>query len=255
MLALLPLLLTLLLAGPATGATLLVAAASDLNATMDELAVAFAREVPGAEVKVSLGASGNLFAQIKNGAPFDVFMSADLAYPFQLAKEGAANGATLTTYAIGRLALWSLDQRFDLTHGLRVLTDPRLQRVAIANPDIAPYGRAARSALQAHGVWDAVKGKLVIGENIAQTAQFIQTGNAQVGVVSYSTVMSPRVKGIGSHYLIPEAGIAPIEQGAVVTRHGGANPLAARFVRFLRSSAARAIFLRHGFTLPRADNV
>lgn len=255
MLTMLPLMLALLLAGPASGASLLVAAASDLNATMDELAAAFAREAPGAEVKVSLGASGNLFAQIKNGAPFDVFMSADLAYPAQLAKEGAADGATLATYAVGRLALWSLDRRFDLKRGLGVLTDPRLQRVAIANPDVAPYGRAARAALQAHGVWNAVKGKLVIGENIAQTAQFIQTGNAQMGVVSYSTVRSPRVKGIGRYYLIPEAGTAPIEQGAIVTLHGGANPLAARFMRFLHSPAARAIFLRHGFSLPRAQHV
>lgn len=239
-----------LLAGPASAATLLVAAASDLNAAMDDLSAAFALAVPGAEVKVSLGASGNFFAQIKNGAPFDVFMSADLGYPAQLAKEGAADGATLATYAIGRVALWSVDRRFDLTQGLRVLNDPRLQRVAIANPDVAPYGRAARAALQAHGVWDAVKGKLVTGENVAQAAQFVQSGNAQLGVVSYATVMSPRLKGIGSYYLIPDTGSAPLEQGAVVTRHGASNALSARFMQFLHSPAARAILLRHGFTLP-----
>ena len=130
-----------LLAGPASAATLLIAAASDLNAAMDDLSAAFALAVPGAEVKVSLGASGNFFAQIKNGAPFDVFMSADLGYPAQLAKEGAADGATLATYAIGRVALWSVDPRFDLTQGLRVLNDPRLQRLAIANPEIAPAPR------------------------------------------------------------------------------------------------------------------
>lgn len=246
--------LTMLLATlaiPASAATLLVAAASDLATTFDELSAAFKHEVPDAEVKVSLGASGNLFAQIKNGAPFDVFMSADLAYPAQLAKEGAADGATLATYALGRVALWSTDPRFDLTQGMRVLNDPRLQRVAIANPDIAPYGRAARAALQAYGVWDAIKGKLVVGENNAQTAQFIQSGNAQIGVVSYSTILSPRLKGVGSYYLIPDAGSAPIEQGAVITQHGKTNPLSARFMAFLHSSAAREIFLRHGFTLPR----
>ena len=232
-----------------------MAAASDLNAAMDDLSVAFAQTVPGAELKVSLGASGNFFAQIKNGAPFDVFLSADLAYPARLAKDGAADGASLTTYAIGRVALWSVDPRFDLTQGLRVLNDPRLQRLAIANPEIAPYGRAARAALQAHGYWEAVKGKLVMGENVAQTAQFVQSGNAQLGVVSYATVKSPRLKGVGSYYLIPDSGSEPIAQAAVVTRHGASNPLSARFMLFLHSPAARAILLRHGFTLPPDEHV
>lgn len=240
------------LALPARAETLLVAAASDLTYSIDELAAAFKKEVPGAEVKVSLGASGNFFAQIKNGAPFDVFMSADMEYPARLAREGAAEQATLTTYAIGRAAIWSVDPRFDLKQGMRVLNDKRLKRVAIANPDIAPYGRAARAALQAHGFWDTVKDKLVIGENVAQTAQFIQTGNAQLGIVSYATVLAPRLKGVGSYYLIPDTGTPPIEQGAVVTRHGAANPLAPRFMQFLKSRTAHGILLRHGFTLPRA---
>lgn len=238
------------LAVPASAETLTLAAASDLAYSIDELAAAFGKEVPGAEVKVSLGSSGNFFAQIKNGAPFDVFMSADLAYPAQLAREGAADGASLATYAIGRVAVWSLDKRFDLSQGMRVFNDPRLTRVAIANPDVAPYGRAAKAALQAHGVWDAVRSKLAIGENIAQTAQFIQTGNAQLGIVSYASVLAPRLKGVGSYYLIPATGTAPIEQGAIVTRHGKTNRLAPRFMRFLQSPAARAILLRHGFSLP-----
>lgn len=250
-------LLTILLASlaiPAAAETLVVAAASDLATSIDELAAAFTRQAPGVDVKTSLGASGNLFAQVKNGAPYDVFMSADMAYPARLAKEGAADGASLAPYAIGRVVLWSVDPRFDLTQGLRVLNDARLGRVAIANPDVAPYGRAARAALQAHGFWDAVKGKLVIGENIAQTAQFVQTGNAQVGVVSYSTVLGPRLKGIGRYYLIPDDGAEPIEQGAIVTRKGSANPASARFMLFLQSPAAREILLRHGFSLPRAKH-
>lgn len=248
-------LLLMLLAGLALTAradTLLVAAASDLTYSIDELAAAFAREAPGAEVKVSLGASGNFFAQIKHGAPYDVFMSADMEYPARLAREGAAAQATLMTYAIGRAAIWSADPRFDLSQGMRVFGDKRLARVAIANPDIAPYGRAARAALQAHGYWDAVKDKLVVGENVAQTAQFIQTGNAQLGIISYATVVAPRLKGVGSYYLIPDAGLAPVEQGAVVTRHGAANPLAPRFMQFLKSRTAQQILLRHGFALPRA---
>ncbi len=124
---------------------------------------------------------------------------------------------------------------------------------AIANPDVAPYGRSARAALEHYKVWEAVKPRLVMGENVAQTAQFIQTGNAQLGVVSYATVLSPRARGIGRHYLIPAEGLAPIEQGAIVTRQGGANPLAKRFVTFLQSAPARAILQRDGFSLPARD--
>lgn len=236
-----------MLALPACAETLMVAAASDLTYTIGELARTFQKEVPGAQVRTSLGASGNLFAQIKNGAPFDVFMSADMLYPARLAKEGAADPSSLAIYAIGRLAVWSVNPAFDLKQGMAVFKDARLTRVAIANPDVAPYGRAAKSALQAHGVWDAVSGKLVTGENIAQTAQFVQTGNAQIGIVSYATVLAPRLRGVGSYYLVPEAGLSPIEQGAIVTTRGKANPLAARFMRFLQSPAAREILQRHGF--------
>lgn len=246
---LLPLLLACLALPAKAAEPLLVAAASDLTHTIDELAAAFRTGEPGAVVKVSVGASGNFFAQIKNGAPFDVFMSADLLYPARLVAEGAASAQA--TYAIGRLVMWTTDPALDMKQGLRILSDARLARVAIANPDVAPYGRAARAALQAHGYWDAVKAKLVIGENIAQTAQFVQTGNAQVGFVSYATVLAPGQKGIGSYYLVPAAGSAPIEQGAVITTHGRTNPLAPKFMQFLQSPAARAILLRHGFTLPR----
>lgn len=242
------------LALPVCAQTLTVAAASDLTYSIEELSAAFAKHVPGAEVKASLGASGNFVAQIKNGAPFDVFMSADMKYPGQLAQDGAADAATLTPYAVGRIVLWSFDKRFDLKQGMRVLNDARLIRFAIANPDVAPYGRAARASLTALGFWESVQPKLVLGENIAQTAQFIQTGNAQIGIVSYATVLAPAVKGTGSYYLIPGDGAPPIEQGAIITRHGAANPLAPRFLQFLQSPAARAILLRHGFSLPRAKH-
>ena len=236
----------------AQAGTLLVAAASDLVYCIDELGAAFRKAEPGADVKVSTGASGNFFAQITNGAPFDVFLSADMDDPRQLAQEGAADLATLRPYAIGRLAVWTLDPRFDLARGMRAFNDPRRVRVAIANPDVAPYGRAARAALIHHGAWGALQGKLAIGENVAQAAQFVQTGNAQLGIVSLATVLSPRLQGVGRYYLVPEDGIAPIEQGAVVTRHGKGNPLAARFVQFLQTKAARDILQRSGFGLPRA---
>lgn len=242
--------LTAILALPARAEPLLVAAASDLSYCIDELGAAFGKQAPGAELKVSLGASGNFFAQIRHGAPYDVFLSADMAYPAQLARDGAADGATLAPYALGRIVLWSLDPRFDLQQGMQVVRDPRLTRIAIANPAVAPYGRAAKAALEAAGAWQAVQPKLVIGENISQTVQFVQTGNAQLGIVSLASVVSPRLKGSGSYYLIPDAGMAPIEQGAIVTTHGKANPLAARFVQFLGSPAAREILQRSGFGLP-----
>lgn len=242
------------LALPVSAATLLVAAASDLTHSMDALSAAFARAVPGAELKVSLGSSGNFFAQIKQGAPFDVYMAADMQYPAKLAEEGSADASTLTHYATGRIAIWSLDQKLDLNQGMRIFSDSSVTRVAIASPDVAPYGRAARNALQHHGYWDAVKSKLVIGENIAQTAQFVQTGNVQLGIVSYATVRAPQLTGIGTHYLIPDTGLPPIEQGAIITRHGKANPLSARFIKFLTSPAAQQILQRAGFTLPRAKN-
>jgi molybdate transport system substrate-binding protein len=244
------LLLACLAALPLQAATLLVAAAADLSYCIDDLAAAFRKEAPQAQVRVSTGASGNFFAQIRNGAPFEVLLSADMDYPRELARLGAADGATLAPYAIGRIALWTADGRLDVAQGLPLLRDARVTRLAIANPDTAPYGRAAKAALERDGLWAAVQGKLVIGENIAQAAQFVQSGNAQLGIVSLASLRSPRLAGVGRYYLIPDAGLAPIEQGAIVTRRGRDNPLAARFVRFLGSPAARAILERNGFGLP-----
>jgi molybdate transport system substrate-binding protein len=249
----LTILLATLLALPAAAQPLLVAAASDLAWSIDELAAAFRKEVPSAEVKVSLGASGNLFAQIRNGAPHEVFLSADMDYPARLGQLGVTDTTTLTPYAIGRIALWTVDRRFDPAQGMVLLRDPRIRRIAIANPDTAPYGRAARAALVRDGLLQAVTPKLVIGENVAQTAQFVQSGNAEVGIVSLATLRSPRLGGVGRYYLIPDTGMAPIEQGAIVTQRGAANPLAARFVRFLGSPAARAILERDGYGLPKAN--
>ncbi|MDB5745276.1 MAG: Molybdate transporter substrate-binding protein [Massilia sp.] len=236
---------------PALARPLLVAAASDLGYCIDELVGAYRKTAPDAELKVSLGASGNFFAQIRNGAPFGVFLSADMDYPRQLAGLGAADGATLAPYATGRIALWSTDPRIDPARGLASLVrDERVLRVAIANPVTAPYGRAAKALLERDGLWAAVQPKLVVGENIAQTAQFVQTGNAQLGIVSFSTLHATRLKGVGRYALVPHARLAPIEQGAIVTRAGANHPHAARFLRFLASNEARAILARNGFDLP-----
>jgi molybdate transport system substrate-binding protein len=248
---LLALVIALLLALPAHAAPLLVAAASDLAYCIDALAAAFTAQSPGAQVKITTGASGNFFAQIQHGAPYDVFMSADTDYPAGLARLGAADGATLAPYATGRLALWTLDPALDLTAGLAVLRAPRVTRVAIANPATAPYGRAAQAALERDGLWRAAAPKLVLGENIAQTVQFVQSGNAQLGIVSLASLSAPQLAGVGHHVLLAQAGLAPIAQAAIVTAHGAANPLAGSFVRFLASPAAQAIFARHGFAPPQ----
>ena len=244
------LLLASMLSLPAVAAPLLLAAAADLSYCIDDIAASFRKEAPDAEIKISTGASGNFFAQIRNGAPFDVFLSADVDYPRQLARLGAADGSTLTRYARGHIVLWSPDPKLDVDQGLALLRDPRITRVAIANPATAPYGRAAKSALERDGLWEAVQQKLVVGENIAQATQFVQSGNAQVGLVSLASLHSPRLAGVGRYVLVADAGLAPIEQAAIVTRHGANNPLAARFMRFLGSPAARAILERNGFSIP-----
>jgi molybdate transport system substrate-binding protein len=253
-----PLLMLLLslLAGPALAGELLsVAAASDLTYCMDDLAAGFRRESPSVQVKVTIDASGSLYKQVKSGAGYDVFLSADMAYPAKLVAESGAVASSLVPFAIGRVALWTVDPRFDLRQGMRVLTDRRLTRLAIANPDVAPFGRAAKAALESHGFWDAVKGKLVLGTNVAHASKLVQAGQAEIGIVSMSIVLSPTFKGVGHYYLIPDTGVPPIEHGAVITAHGKANPAAARFLAFLNTPAGREILYRHGFGLPRHPTV
>lgn len=227
--------------------TLHLAAASDLVYCLEELNTAFRRQEPEAQIKLTLGSSGNFFAQIKNGAPFDLFLSADLAYPRALIKDGLAEESSLTPYATGRIVIWSLNPRIDLSQGMAALSDPAVRRIAIANPDHAPYGRAAQAALRNAGLWNKLESRLAKGENIAQTAQFVETGNADAGIVALSLVKAPNLAGKGKVYEIPAALYPRLEQGAVITRKGATNPLAARYLAFLRSPQARAIFDKYGF--------
>ncbi len=233
--------------------SLQIAAASDLATCIDELNSSFAKSVGGADLKSSTGSSGNFFAQIKNGAPFDVFLSADIFYPRELAKAGLADAATLVVYAHGQLVMWSSDPKLDLSTGLRLLGDPKIQRIAIANPDVAPYGRAAKAALQKAGVWESIKHKLVFGENVAQTAQFVDSGNAQVGFVSMAHVKSGK-NPHGGAWQVPDDILPLMEQGGIVTAKGRGNPLAVKYLAFLRSEAGRAILRKYGFGLPEAGS-
>jgi molybdate transport system substrate-binding protein len=228
-----------------------VAAAADLASCIEELNAGFARSIGGADVTASIGSSGNFFAQIKNGAPFDVFLSADTFYPRELARAGLADPATLTVYAHGRLVMWTRDPALKLDAGFRILTDPRIRHIAIANPDVAPYGRAAKAALEKAGIWQAVRHKLVFGENVAQTVQFIETGNAQVGFVGSAHINTGGRMSAGHVWVLPADAYPLIEQGAIVTARGRANPAAFKYIAFLRSAAGRAILIKYGFTLPQ----
>jgi len=231
--------------------TLAIAAAADLVYCLDELNAAFHQTHKKITLKVSTGASGIFFAQIQNGAPFDIFLSADMNYPQELIKAGLADSSSLTLYAIGHIVLWSMRPDIDVARGLEILRDQKIDKVAIANPAHAPYGRAAKAALEHFKLWETVQPKLVLGENIAQTAQFIQTGNVEAGIVALSLVVSPKLKNTGKYYEIPEAGFPRLEQGAVLTKSGVKNPAARRYLEFLRSDQARAVFNRYGFRLPR----
>ena len=227
-----------------------IAAASDLAFCLEELDVVFQRHHPGAEIRLTTGSSGNFFAQIQRGAPFDVFLSADVRYPRELARSGHADTNSLTLYAIGRLVLWTVRTNLDLTHGLAVLTNAAVRKIAIANPDHAPYGQAARAALEHAGHYDKLRGKLVLGENIAQTAQFVQTGHADAGLVALSLVRAPKLRGVGRWWLVPEELHPRLEQAAVLTTRGREQALARAYLEFLGSAAAREIFDRFGFRLP-----
>ncbi len=234
-------------------AQLQIAAAADLAQCMRELNAAFSAAHGGADIKFSTGSSGNFFAQIKNGAPFDVFLSADLDYPRALAAAGQAELATLVVYAHGQLVMITTDPVLSIAEGFKLLDDVRVKRIAIANPDVAPYGRAARAALQHQSLWTTVQPRLVFGENVAQTAQFVATGNAQLGLVGRAHVVKFDGSAASRFWVVPSTWYPTIEQGGIVTVHGKDNPLAGQYLFFLHSPGGRAILRRHGFTVPDSD--
>jgi molybdate transport system substrate-binding protein len=227
-----------------------VAAAADLQFALDELAAQYQKQT-GRKIDVSYGSSGNFFAQIQNGAPFDVLLSADIEYPRKLAEAGLAEPGTLYEYAVGRIAIWMpADAPADLAKlGWKALLDPGVEKIAIANPEHAPYGRAAVAALRNAGIYDQVRPKLVYGENIAQAAQFVSSRNAQAGILALSLAISPPMRG-GKRWEIPANLHAPIEQGAVILKSAKDKEGAREFLVFLKSATGRKILDSYGFTLP-----
>jgi molybdate transport system substrate-binding protein len=229
-----------------------VAAASDLQFALRELIDEFETVAPGVRVEAVFGSSGNLVGQIRNGAPFDVFVSADIAYARDVEAAGLAEPGSTRRYAIGALALWVPDgSPLDVkSRGLEALTDPAAARIAIANPEHAPYGRAAVAAMQAAGVYDTVRDRLVLGENVSQAAQFVESGSADVGIVALSIVRAPTLDGVGTFAEVPTELYPPIEQGVVVLDRATDRAAAESFVAFVLSDAGRPVLGRYGFGAP-----
>lgn len=227
-----------------------VAAASDLKFAMTDVASQYEKQT-GNKVNVTYGSSGNFFSQLQNGAPFDLFFSADIDYARKLEAAGFAEPGTLYRYAIGRIVMWApADSKVDLaTLGWKALLSGSVQKIAIANPQHAPYGRAAVAAMQKAGIYDQVKAKLVYGENISQAAQFVQSGSAQVGIVALSLAVSSAMQD-GRRWEIPADMHPPIEQAAIMLKSARNKDAARSFLDFVKTEAARATLAKYGFSFP-----
>ena len=239
---------SLLFALSAQAGQITIAAAADLKFALDEIVSTFKKAHPGDTLEVIYGSSGKFHTQIQQGAPYDLYFSADIGFARELAKAGLA-ASEVKPYAIGRIVLWSnsLDAS-KLT--LDSLADPKITRIAIANPKHAPYGKRAEEALRASGMWDKIEPKLVYGENIAHAAQFVQTGNAQVGIIALALAIYPELSRKGGYWLVPDTLHEPLEQGFIITQRAAGNALAKRFGDYMGDKAARAVMSKYGFVLP-----
>ena len=235
----------LALSAAAHAETVQIAVAANFTAPAKALAEVLAKTT-GHEAKLSFGATGAFYTQIKNGAPFQVFLSADDETPAKLEQEGATAAGSRFTYAIGSLALWSADpQRVDAKG--EVLRQGGYNKLAIANPKLAPYGKAAIETLTHLGLLDTVSSKFVQGENIGQTHQFVVSGNAELGFVALSQVIKDGQLTSGSAWIVPESMHSPIRQDAVILTSGKDNPAAAAFMQYLKGDKARAIIKAYGY--------
>lgn len=230
--------------------TVRIAAAADLKFAMQEISAQFEKQT-GIKADVSYGSSGNFFSQIQSGAPFDLFFSADMEYPRKLDAAGFGEPGTLFEYGVGRIVIWtSEDAKFDVAkEGWESLFESTVQKIAIANPEHAPYGRAAIAALQKAGIYAKVKSKLVYGENISQAAQFVQSGNAQAGILAKSFAVSPAMKS-GKYWEIPPEMYPAIEQGAIVVAAAKNKSGALVFLEFIKSKKGHAILEKYGLAIP-----
>jgi molybdate transport system substrate-binding protein len=233
---------------------LTLAAASDLQTVLPEITGRFERAT-GITTTLTFGSSGNFLAQIQNGAPFDLFLSADADYPRRLADGGYIDADTLYRYATGQLVLWTRnDSTFDVTQGLAILRDSRVRRIAIANPTVAPYGRAAVASIRSAGLFEEVEQKLVNAENVAQAAQLAQSGNADVAMIGHALALGPTLKRAGRFFEVPDRMHPPIVQAAGVVSASPNRDSARAFIDYLKGAEARRILRSYGFGVPDPAN-
>ena len=227
-----------------------IAAASDLNFAFREIVTEYEKS-SGNHVRLTLGSSGNFYAQIQNGAPFDLYFSADIGYAKKLEEAGLTVPGSLYPYAVGRIVMWAgHESHIDVTQGFEALREPTVKKIAIANPKHAPYGRAAVAAMEYFKVYDQVKDKLVLGENISQTAQFVESGAADVGIIALSLALAPPMQAAGHHWEIPADAYPSIEQGAVMLRGGKNQERAKAFLSFIQGAEGQTMMKRYGFVVP-----
>ena len=230
---------------------LVVAAAADLSSALKDVANDFEKKT-GVQVQLSFGASGALTQQIQNGAPFDVFFSADMDYPKQLIAANDADASTLYQYGVGKLVLWvPADSTLDVEHkGMDILLDNSIKKIAIANPQHAPYGRAAVAALKHAGLYDRVSDRIVMGENVSQAAQFAESGNAQAGFVALAHAKAPSMQGKGKYWEVPQDYYPPLAQGVVVISRSQHKNEAQKFLEYVKTKEAADTLRKYGFSLP-----
>jgi len=237
---------------PSASRTVRVAAAADLKFAMDEVIGEFQKAKPAIKVAPTYGSSGTFYSQLSNKAPFDIYFSADILYPTKLVEADLALKDTQFMYAVGQIVVWvPKDSPIDVERlGMEALRHPSVRRIAIANPEHAPYGRAAEAALHKLAVYDSVKDRLVLGENIAQTAQFVESGAADIGIIALSLAMAPAMRDKGKYWTIPLDAYPALEQGGVILSWARDMPATREFKAFVTAPAGRAILKRYGFILP-----
>jgi molybdate transport system substrate-binding protein len=227
-----------------------VAAAADLQFAMQDVAARFQKET-GKTVKLIYGSSGNFFQQIQNGAPFDIFFSANLDYSKKLEAAGLTEPGSYYQYARGKIVIWvPKESKLDLSSGMKALLDPSIKKIAIANPEHAPYGQAAVAAMKNENVYERVKDKFVLGENISQTASFVVSGSADVGIVALSLALSPNIKDKGRYAEIPTGEYPPIEQACVILSSSKNKGTAQQFLSFFKTAPISDLLQGYGFDVP-----
>ena len=242
-------------AAPA-GGSLTVAVAANARPLFETVLPQF-QQATGITVRASYAASGNLYAQIINGAPYDIFFSADVTYPKRLEAEGYAAPGSVQNYALGKIVLWAPNAgKLDVARlQERAVAEPQVERVAIANPELAPYGQAAVAALRRWGVYDAAQDKLVLGENVSQTAHFVHSGAADLGIIPLSLARTAVLRNVGSYWLIPAHDYPPIEQAAVIVRGSPRRAAAQRLLEYLQGPAGAAAIAKLGYDVPSVPSV